>query len=168
FALAKEGWDVALTSRHAKELAQTRADLLDLYPDRSCLVHTVDFGRKTDAIAYGRTLLGTWPDIDLLVNNAGIFLPGAVHEEPDGALEAMTAVNLFGPYHLTRTLLPAMIARRSGHIINMCSVASRIAYPNGGAYTIVKFALLGFSKSLREEMKPHGIKVTSVMPGATW
>src|SRR5690606_20477611 len=114
FALAKEGWDVALTSRHAEELAHTRAELRDRYPDRSCLVHTVDFGRKKDAIAYGRTLLGTWPDIDLLVNNAGIFLPGAVHEEPDGALEAMTAVNLFGPYHLTRTLLPAMIARRSG------------------------------------------------------
>lgn len=168
FALANEGWDVALTSRHGDELAQTRAEITDLYPDRSCLVHTVDFGRKADAIAYGRTLLETWPDIDLLVNNAGIFLPGAVHEEPDGALEAMTAVNLFGPYHLTRTLLPAMIARRSGHIINMCSIASRIAYPNGGAYTIVKFALLGFSKSLREEMKPHGIKVTSVMPGATW
>ena len=77
-------------------------------------------------------------------------------------------VNLYGPYHLTRTLLPAMMRRRSGHVINMCSIASVIAYPNGGAYTVTKFALLGFSKSLREEMKPYNIKVTSILPGATW
>ncbi|HHM20936.1 MAG TPA: SDR family NAD(P)-dependent oxidoreductase, partial [Bacteroidetes bacterium] len=55
-----------------------------------------------------------------------------------------------------------------GHIFNMCSIASLIAYPNGGSYTISKFALLGFSKVLREEMKDKGIKVTSILPGATW
>ena len=58
--------------------------------------------------------------------------------------------------------------RRQGSIINMCSIASFMAYPNGGSYTISKFAMLGFSKVLREEMKPYGIKVTAVMPGSTW
>jgi short-subunit dehydrogenase len=77
-------------------------------------------------------------------------------------------VNLFGPYHLTRAIVPVMMARKKGLIINIGSIASLIAYPNGGAYTISKFALLGFSKCLREEMKPHGIKVTTVFPGSTW
>ena len=61
-----------------------------------------------------------------------------------------------------------MMPLKKGYIFNMCSVASEKAYPNGGSYSISKFALLGFSKNLREEMKPFGIKVTSILPGATW
>jgi hypothetical protein len=60
-----------------------------------------------------------------------------------------------------------MISQKCGHIFNMCSIASLHAYANGGSYSISKFAMLGFSKSLREELKPHGVKVTSLMPGAT-
>ncbi len=80
----------------------------------------------------------------------------------------MIAVNLYSAYHLTRALLPGMMARRKGHIFNICSIASLQAYPNGGAYSISKFALAGFSRNLREEMKPHGIKVTAVYPGAVY
>lgn len=105
---------------------------------------------------------------DVLVNNAGLFTPGPFIQEEDGALENMIAVNLYSAYHLTRALLPAMMERKSGHIFNMCSVASFRAFDNGGSYGISKFALLGFSKNLREQMKPHHIKVTSVFPGATW
>jgi short-subunit dehydrogenase len=61
-----------------------------------------------------------------------------------------------------------MMERKTGHIFNMCSIASLQAYKNGGAYSISKFALLGFSKNLREEMKPYGIKVTAVIPGAAY
>ncbi|MFX4967359.1 SDR family oxidoreductase, partial [Acinetobacter baumannii] len=64
-------------------------------------------------------------------------------------------------------ILPAMLAAKSGHIFNICSIASLQAYANGGSYSISKFALYGFSKNLREELKPKGIKVTAVMPGAT-
>jgi NADP-dependent 3-hydroxy acid dehydrogenase YdfG len=59
-----------------------------------------------------------------------------------------------------------MKERRSGHIFNMCSIASLDAYDNGGAYSISKFALYGFSKNLRKEMMPHGVRVTSILPGA--
>jgi short-subunit dehydrogenase len=168
FALAREGWNVALSSRNAHELDLVREEITRAFPECQCLTDTVDFSRREDVIGYGRAIGDTWPAIDLLVNNAGIFLPGTVHGEPDGMLEKMMDVNLFGPYHLTRALLPAMMRRRAGHVINICSIASVIAYPNGGAYTVTKFALLGFSKSLREEMKPYGIKVTSILPGATW
>jgi short-subunit dehydrogenase len=80
----------------------------------------------------------------------------------------MITTNLYSAYHITRVFLPAMIQRKSGHIFNMCSIASVQAYANGGSYSISKFALLGFSKNLREELKPYHIKVTAVLPGAVY
>jgi len=84
------------------------------------------------------------------------------------AADILINTNLYSAYHLSRALLPGMISNGHGHIFNMCSIASKIAYPNGGSYSISKFALLGFSKVLREELKEKGIKVTSILPGATW
>ena len=102
------------------------------------------------------------------INNAGSFLPGSIHTEKEGVLEKMIEVNLYSAYHLTRILLPKMMEARNGHIFNMCSIASVAAYSNGGSYSISKFALLGFNKNLREEMKPYNIKVTAVIPGAVY
>src|SRR3546814_918439 len=104
---------------------------------------------------------------DSMVNNAGAYRPGQVHDEEDGVLEAMLAANLFGAYRVTRRLLPAMMARKSGTVVNVCSTASIVPYVNGGSYCIAKHALHGFSKTLREEMKPHGIRVVALLPGAT-
>ena len=109
-----------------------------------------------------------FPVIDLLVNNAGTYLPGTIADEPDGLIEKMIGVNLYSAYYLTRHILPVMKAEKQGHIFNMCSIASLRAYPNGGSYSISKYALLGFSDNLREELKEHNIKVTSVCPGATY
>jgi NADP-dependent 3-hydroxy acid dehydrogenase YdfG len=77
-------------------------------------------------------------------------------------------LNLYAAYHLTRALLPKMIERKQGHIFNMCSIAALKAYDNGGAYSISKWALAGFTKNLREEMKPYNIKVSMIHPGATY
>jgi short-subunit dehydrogenase len=79
----------------------------------------------------------------------------------------MMETNLYSAYHLTRQLIKQMMARNSGYIFNICSIASLVAYPNGGSYSITKFAQLGMTKVLREEVKEHGIRVTAVMPGAT-
>ena len=106
--------------------------------------------------------------IDVLINNAGQFVPGSIYNEPEGNLEKMMEVNLYSAYHLTRALLPQMIKNKSGHIFNICSIASLNAYANGGSYSISKFALMGFSKNLREELKPFNIKVTAVYPGAVF
>lgn len=167
-ALAKEGWNVAVTSRHQEDLEALLTEFSQSFPNQQCLIDCVDFSKKEETKQYGDKITQQWPKIDLLINNAGVFLPGAVHSEPEGILERTMDLNLFGPYHLTRSILPSMLANKKGHIINMCSIASLISYANGGAYTISKFALLGFTKALREEMKPYGIKVTSIMPGATW
>jgi short-subunit dehydrogenase len=104
--------------------------------------------------------------VDILINNAGIFTPGSIYNEEDGLLQSMIETNVYSAYHLTRCLVPKMIEAKQGHIFNMCSIASLNAYANGGSYSISKFALLGFSKNLREELKPHHIKVTAVSPGA--
>jgi NADP-dependent 3-hydroxy acid dehydrogenase YdfG len=89
-------------------------------------------------------------------------------KEADGNLEMMIETNLYSAYYLTRSIVPMMQTAKDGHVFNICSIASFMAYTNGGSYSISKFAMLGMSKVLREEMKPHGVRVTSVMPGATW
>ncbi|OIN56148.1 SDR family oxidoreductase [Arsenicibacter rosenii] len=105
--------------------------------------------------------------VAVLVNNTGVFQPGQIHTEAEGVFEQLMATNVASAYHLTRGLVGDMIARREGHIVMMCSTASITAYTNGGSYCISKYALLGMSRVLREELKPHGVKVTAVMPGAT-
>ena len=93
-------------------------------------------------------------------------MPGSLAEEPAGQLEQQVAVNLYSAYHLTRTLLPDMVQRGSGHIFTICSIASLKPYAQGGSYSISKYALHGFTQNLREELKPTGVKVTGVYPGA--
>lgn len=162
---AANGASLYLCSRGELALYKTMEDLQTRFPQATVKARPADLSVKEEAIAFGNWCLSqATPDI--LVNNAGLFEPGSVHSEPEGLLESQLNVNLFSAYHLTRSLLPAMMNRKQGHIFNMCSIASLHAYANGGAYSISKFALYGFSKNLREELKPHGIKVTSVHPGA--
>jgi short-subunit dehydrogenase len=165
---AAAGHDLYLCSRNETALSATREELIARYPAVTIRAKTFDLGEKDQARRFGRWVLDFGTPIDILVNNAGQFIPGSISNEEEGALEKMISVNLYSAYHLTRLLLPALMARKSGHIFNICSVASLQAYPNGGAYSISKFALAGFSANLREEMKPHGIKVTAVYPGAAY
>lgn len=163
FALAKN--NIFICARHHGELEQTAREIEEAAPGSTVKFLVADLGRRTDIDRFAAWLPAT-PDI--LINNAGQFLPGSIYNEPEGTLESMMEVNVYSAYHLTRALLPAMMERRSGHIFNMCSIASLHAYHNGGSYSISKYALRGFSKNLREEMKPYGIKVTAVYPGAVY
>lgn len=165
---ASKGHNLYLCSRNEIHLYNCLQELMTAYPHLSIKAKAFDLSIKQQAIDFGKWILAQQVPVDVLVNNAGLFEPGSVHNEPDNTLENMIAVNLYSAYHLTRTVIENMKARRSGHIFNMCSIASLQAYANGGAYSISKFALAGFSKNLREEMKPHGIKVTAVYPGAAY
>jgi len=164
---AAAGHSLLLTSRNEIALYKAMEELLVKYPQAGIKAKAFDISIKEQAQELGKWVLAHGP-VDILVNNAGSFIPGSVYNEPDNALEDMMNTNLFSAYHLSRVLLPAMMERRSGHIFNMCSIASLQAYKNGGAYSISKYALLGFSKNLREEMKPWGIKVTAIIPGAAY
>ena len=165
---AAGGADLVLCSRNAAALSQTERELAVRYPGIAIRARTADLADKEQVRQFGQWVLDQGIAIDILVNNAGQFIPGSIYTEEEGALEKMIEVNLYSAYHLTRVLLPPMIAAKKGHIFNICSIASLQAYPNGGAYSISKFALAGFSRNLREEMKPHGIKVTAVYPGAAY
>ena len=164
----KNGANVAICSRNAAELEDLKQHLLKKDSDRKILVFKCDVSNRQEVEAFGAKALDHLGHIDALVNNAGVFIPGEICNEGDGSLDLMINTNLYSAYHLTRLIAPNMKTRKSGHIFNICSIASKIAYPNGGSYSISKFALLGFNKVLREELKSHLIKVTAILPGATW
>ena len=165
---ALHGYDLFLSSRNEDALLQAIEDLKTEFPNISIDGKAFDLGVKEQAILFGEWVLGQVDTLDILVNNAGSFVPGSISGEPDGALEMMLDVNLRSAYHLTRTVLPRMLRDRSGHIFTLCSIASLAAYPGGGSYSISKFALLGFTRNLRHELKTKGIKVTAVIPGAVY
>ncbi len=165
---AIHGFDVCACARTQSDLDEMRAHFNEHFPDIELLTYAADLSKKNDVSHFAAFVRSKRNKIDVLVNNAGLFLPGAVADEAAGSLESLIETNLYSAYYLTRALLPQMTTFRHGHIFNMCSIASIIAYPNGGSYTIAKFAMLGFSKVLREEMKPLGVKVTAILPGATW
>ena len=127
-----------------------------------------DISQKDQVKALGAYVNQKYGALEVLVNNGGVFLPGEVHNESDETYEKLMATNMDSAYYLSKSVLPLMLEKHSGTIFNMCSVASLQAYPNGGSYSISKFALLGFSRALREELKGKGIRVVTVLPGAVY
>jgi short-subunit dehydrogenase len=167
-AFAARNYQLFLCSRNATQLYKAVEDLYLHYPDIQIKALPADLSTRAGCDAFAQFVLKTGSSIDILVNNAGNFVPGSLYNEPDGQLEEMICNNLYSAYHLTRALVGKMIAQKSGHIFNICSIASVAAYANGGSYSISKFAMLGFGKNLREEMKPFNVKVTNVLPGAAF
>jgi short-subunit dehydrogenase len=165
FASSKN--DLFICSRNETPLAKTAAEI-SKKSGGVVKYFAADLSEKYGVQAFYNWLSEQNIDVDILINNAGEFIPGSVYNEEEGTLEKMINVNLFSAYHLTRKLLTRMMENRKGHIFNMCSIASLKAYPNGGSYSISKYALMGFSKNLREEMKAYNIKVTAVYPGAVY
>jgi short-subunit dehydrogenase len=165
---AAHGHDLVICSRNEVTLYHTMEALLARYPGINVRAKAVDMSRKEEVFAFGKWILDKGIVPDVLVNNAGQFIPGSIYNEEDGVIEKMVETNLYSAYHLTRVLLPAMMTQKRGNIFNICSIASVQSYANGGSYSISKFGLLGFSKNLREEMKPYGIKVSAVIPGAIY
>jgi short-subunit dehydrogenase len=162
---AANGYHLFLTSRSEVALYKAMEELQAKYPSIIIKAKAFDLAKKEQAINFGKWCLGFGVP-DILINNAGGFEPGSIFNERDGLLEDQLAINISSAYHVTRTLLPAMMERKGGHIFNMCSIAALKAYPNGGSYSISKYAMHGFSKNLREELKAFHIKVTTVFPGA--
>ncbi len=167
-SLATEGFNIAFNSRSLEDLEKYQKDLQSRFPNQEFLIKTTDMSKKEEVLAFADFIKSNWQEVEILVNNAGVFLPGEITKEEDGTLEKQIETNLYSAYHLTRAILPIMLPQKRGYIFNMCSIASFMAYPNGGSYSISKFALLGFSKVLREELKENGIRVSSIMPGGTW
>lgn len=165
FASSKN--NLFICSRNERTLAEAAKEITEK-TGGAVKYFVTDLSEKTGVLAFYNWLSEQVINVDILINNAGEFIPGSIFNEEEGTLEKMINVNLFSAYHLTRKLLPGMMKNRRGHIFNICSIASMNAYPNGGSYSISKYALMGFSKNLREEMKSYNIKVTAVYPGAVY
>jgi short-subunit dehydrogenase len=165
---ATAGYNIFICARNEAGLREAAADISKHNKNIDVQYFAADLSVKSSAEKFTGWLLSQHIIPDILVNNAGLFLPGNVYNEEEGTLHTMIAANLFSAYYVTRALLPVMMQRKSGHIFNMCSVASLKAYRNGGSYSISKHALMGFSKNLREELKPFNIKVTAIYPGAVF
>ncbi len=163
---AANGNSLLLISRGEVQLYKAMEELQTRFSSIQIKAKAFDLSNSQQAKNAGHWILDSGMVPDILINNAGAFEPGSIYNERDGLLEEQLAINILGSYHLTRTLLPDMMKRKSGHIFNICSIAALKAYANGGAYSISKYAMHGFTKNLREEMKPFNIKVTAVFPGA--
>ena len=165
---ALNGWSVATCARSTDELENLQQHLKSLASEAAVFItEKCDVSNTEQLRQFAQKINKDWGAVDILVNNAGVFLPGQIINEAEGQLEKLMETNLYSAYHLSRFLLPDMINQGDGHIFNISSVAGLQAYPNGGSYSISKFAMMGLSKALREELKPHGIRVTALMPGAT-
>lgn len=159
---ADQGFQIAGYARNSTDLEQMNATYKKQYPDRKFILVQADGSVKSDVLRFADEVTSQFGKVDVVVNNAGTYLPGSIMNEPDGLLEQLLNLNLMSAYHLTRHLGYAP----SAHIFTICSIASLHAYPGGASYTISKFALLGFSRQLRLELQPQGIRVTAILPGA--
>lgn len=165
-AFAAKGFDLILTARNAELLSHVSNRLESNHSNQVWKI-PADLSTKNGCTDFVRQVKELNLEIDVLVNNAGVFLPGTLMDEPAGQMEMQMQTNFFSAYYVTRGLWSKLKKQDRSHVFNMCSIASILAYEAGGGYAVTKHALLGFSKSLRREGIPLGIRVSAVLPGAT-
>lgn len=156
----ERGWRAVVTARNRDSVA----DLVEGREDRALAValDVTDQAQIADAGAAAREKFGR---IDVLVNNAGYGYQSSVEEGDEAEIRAQFDANVFGLFAVTRAVLPIMREQRSGHIINITSLAGLAGYPASGYYAASKHAVEGWSDTLRAEAAPLGIHVTCVEPG---
>lgn len=167
FRFAAAGWDVVNCSSSQNSVDAFHQDFLRQFPGQNLYITKADLSVREEVARFCDFVHNLGRTVDVLVNNAGVFMPGSVMEEKEGVLEYQLALNLQSAYHISRAVIGNMLKAGRGSVFTICSTASIIPYINGGSYCISKFALLGMTKVLREELKDKGIKVTAVLPGAT-
>jgi short-subunit dehydrogenase len=163
----KNDHEVFTCARNQDDLQKMSEVLNNQYPGKLHVL-SCDLSARKGQDAFIQFVNEKTGDLDVIINNTGVFIPGKITEEEEGMLELMINTNLYSAYHVSRGLLPQLVRKKSGQLINICSTASITAYPNGGSYCISKFAMYGMTKVLREEMKEHNVKVTAIHPGPTY
>ncbi|MXV17955.1 SDR family oxidoreductase [Hufsiella ginkgonis] len=165
--LASAGYHLALCSRNQDDLERLLAELRLAHPALQIHGLQTDCSDKGELIRFADFVHEHFKSIDVLVNNAGVFIPSRILDEEDDLLSLQLPLNLGAPYRLCKIFGRQMRQNRSGHIINICSVAAIKPVITAGSYTVTKFALLGLTRVLREELMPYHVKVTAILPGST-
>ncbi|MFA0964772.1 SDR family oxidoreductase [Roseivirga sp. BDSF3-8] len=163
---AEHGFDVATCARTEKDLKKLKKEIEAEY-ESEVFYHPTDMSVQSEVNTFISYLKTLDRPVDVLVNNTGFFTPGGVLDEDFSNLSKMMDTNVYSAFHMSQAIGKEMRRRKKGYIFNVCSIASIVAYANGGSYAITKHAMLGMSRVLREELKEHNVRVSSVMPGAT-
>jgi short-subunit dehydrogenase len=164
--LAKSGYDMVVCARNAKELTSLESELSS-YGVNVLAVKT-NCGVKADLLNFFAKATAFAPKIDVLVNNVGVFKTGSLLDEDDEVFEIQQQVNINAAYYLSKRIAKLMRAQEDGHIFNICSVASKAVVENAGSYSVTKAAMLSLNHVLRNELAPHKVKVTAIIPGSTY
>ncbi|HYC90484.1 MAG TPA: SDR family NAD(P)-dependent oxidoreductase [Thermoanaerobaculia bacterium] len=159
--MARRGANVVLAARRAEQLEEVAARCRAL--GVSALAVATDVTRPEDC----RRLADAAGEVDVLVNNAGFAVFAPVPDAEPATLREMMDTNFFGMVHCTRAVLPRMLARRSGTIVNVGSITGLMGFARMTGYCATKFALVGFTEGLRDEVLGSGVKVALVCPGTT-
>lgn len=166
YTFAQHGWNILLNGRRRDRLQQIEDDLQQQY-GVSTLSLCFDVRDRENVVQAIHDLPHDWKHIDVLVNNAGLAAGLSTIQEGDfGDWDRMIDTNLKGVLHVSRSVLPLMINRGMGHVINIGSIAGKWSYPKGNVYCSTKAAVDALSESMRIDLLPHGIKVTAIHPGA--
>ncbi|MBA4136565.1 MAG: NAD(P)-dependent oxidoreductase [Opitutus sp.] len=169
FAAEVKGVRLALVARNAKNLRAVAAECATLLRGRGAdvAVFPCDTSDERAVARMARAVTKRFGVVDVLINNAGKFLGAPFLQTKLADFDAQIAANLRSVFLVSQAFVPAMADRGRGDVFNMGSVASFKALPGMAAYGAAKFAVLGLSRVMREELKPHGVRVCCVMPGGT-
>lgn len=159
--MARRGAHVVLAARRIDALEQTAAQC------RVLGVRATAIATDVRDRAQCHSLIAMAGEIDVLVNNAGFAVFDAVADADEEQVRAMMETNYLGTFHCTQAVLPQMLARRRGSIVNVSSIAGIMGYARMSAYCASKFATIGFTEALRDEVAGHGLRVALVCPGTT-
>jgi len=165
--LAANNYNLAFCARNQEEIDSLIEDLQISYPNLRFYGMKADMENMEEVRDFANFSLKSLASVNVLVNNAGLFLAKTLLEEGYDDLERQLKVNVHAPYFLSRFFVQSMKDNLSGHIFNICSIASLKPVPSASSYSISKAAMLSLSRSLRDSLMPFGIKVTAILPGAT-
>jgi short-subunit dehydrogenase len=164
--LAARGCDLALADRDEAGLRTVAAEIGKAH-SRKVTVDRVDVGEPQEIEAFARTAISAHPGLNIVINNAGVALLGQFHEIDQAQMDWLMNINFWGVVHSTRAFLPQLSRQREAHIVNLSSIFGIIAPPGQTAYAAAKFAVRGFSESLRHElqMAASPVRLSVVHPG---
>ena len=166
-ALSEAGLRVALGARRTDRLKELESQIINRNSHREVFIQKLDVSNNSDCNSFVNAVAEKWGKIDILINNAGL-MPLSYHTIPFNHFSIFEIdVNIKGVFYCTSAVIPYMLDEKSGHIINISSVAGRVVFAGGSVYCATKHAITAFSEGLRKELSPkYNIRVTCIEPGA--
>ncbi|WP_257666212.1 SDR family oxidoreductase [Parapedobacter tibetensis] len=165
--LAQLGCNLLLAARNSDALKALKVNLEKSTPNINVQYFVCDFSDRTQLDGLTQWVDQIAPHLDILINNVGIFHAVSILDESDEDFDLQMSINYYTPHLLSRSVARNMRRNSKGHIFNISSIASREPVSSAGTYTVTKYAVMGLTHVLRDELRPYGVKVTEIIPGST-